>query len=134
MADKPFDWTEYLKLAQELATRSGEAYLRSSLSRAYYYVYNLALTRAKRNGFISVWGESTHGQLWRLFSQSPEPECIYLGQIALRLKEKREKADYRPVYRRIEEEAPQVLLEAQDFAARLGRLAPRHPNPASPRR
>jgi hypothetical protein len=130
----PFDWSEYLKLAKELAARKEEACLRSSLSRAYYYVYNLALTRAERNGFVSVQGESTHGQLWRLYSQSPEPECIYLGQIALRLKEKREKADYRSVYRRIEEEVPQVLSEALDFAARLGRLAPRHPNPASVRR
>jgi hypothetical protein len=130
----PFDWSEYLKLAKELAARKEEACLRSSLSRAYYYVYNLALTRAERNGFVSVQGESTHGQLWRLYSQSPEPECICLGQIALRLKEKREKADYRSVYRRIEEEVPQVLSEALDFAARLGRLAPRHPNPASVRR
>lgn len=130
----PFDWSEYLKLAQELAARNEEACLRSSLSRAYYYVYNLALARAERNGFVSAQGESTHGQLWRLFSQSPEPECIYLGQVALRLKEKREKADYRPVYRRIEEEVPQVLSEARDFADRLGRLALRHPNPASVRR
>lgn len=134
MADQPFDWSEYLKLAQELAQRDEEACLRSSLSRAYYYVFNLALTRAERNGFVSVPGESTHVQLWRLFSQSPEPECIYLGQIAIRLKEKREKADYKPVYRRIEEEVPQVLSEAQDFATRLARLAPRYPNPASVRR
>jgi hypothetical protein len=134
MADRPFDWSEYLKLAQQLAARNEEACLRSSLSRAYYYVYNLALIRAEQNGFVSIQGQSTHGQLWRLFSQSPEPECIYLGQIALRLKEKREKADYSPIYRRIEDELPQVLLEAQDFAARLGRLAPRHPNPASVRR
>jgi hypothetical protein len=134
MAEQLFDWSGYLKLAQELAARNEEACLRSSLSRAYYYVYNLALIRAERNGFVAVQGESTHSQLWRLFSQSPEPESIRLGQIALRLKEKREKADYRPTYRRIEEEVPQVLSEAQDFAARLGRLAPRHPNPASVRR
>jgi predicted secreted protein len=134
MADQPFDWSEYLKLAQELGARNEEACLRSSRSRAYYYVYNLALRRAEGNGFVVVQGESTHSQLWRLFSQSPEPECVYLGQIALRLKDKREKADYRRVYRRIEEEVPQVLSEAQDFAARLRRLAPRHPNPASIRR
>jgi hypothetical protein len=134
MADQPFDWSEYLKLAQELATRKEEACLRSSLSRAYYYVYNLALTRAEQNGFVSVQNESTHGQLWRLFSKSPEPECINLGQIALRLKEKRERADYKPVYRRIEEDVAPVLADAQDFAARLGRLARRHPNPGSMRR
>lgn len=134
MADQTFDWSEYLKLAEELAARKEEACLRSSLSRAYYYVYNLALSRAKRNGFVPVQGESTHGQLWRLFSGSPESECIKLGQIALRLKERREKADYKPVYRRIEEDIPQVLEEAQAFAARLEKLAPRHPNPGSVRR
>jgi hypothetical protein len=134
MSSQIFDWSEYLKLAQELAARKEEACLRSSLSRAYYCVFNLALIRAQQNGFVSIQGESTHGQLWRLFSQSPEPECINLGQIALRLKEKRERADYRPVYRRIEEEVPQVLADAQDFAARLGRLAQRHPKPGSVRR
>lgn len=133
MGDQPFDWTEYLILAQELAARKEEACLRSSLSRMYYYVYNLAVTRAVRNGFVLVPGESTHGQLWRLFSQSPEPECIYLGQIALRLRDKRVRADYNPVYRRIEEEVPEVLLEAQDFAARLRKLAQRLPNPTSVR-
>src|ERR1035438_3259427 len=122
MADQTFDWAEYLRLAQELAARKEEACLRSSLSRAYYYVYNLARARAERNGFVPGPGESTHSQLWRLFSQSPEPECIFLGQIALRLKQKREKADYEPVYRRIGEEVPGVIGNAQDFAARLGRL------------
>jgi uncharacterized protein (UPF0332 family) len=134
MADQPFEWSEYLVLAQELALRKEEACLRSSLSRAYYYVYNLALTRAERNGFVSAKGESTHGQLWRVFTKSPEPQCTILGQIALRLKEKREKADYGPIYRRIEEEVPQVLLDAQNFADRLEKLEPRHPNPASVRR
>jgi len=133
MGDQPFEWSQYLELANELATRSEEACLRSALSRAYYYVYNLALIRAERNGFVARQGESTHSQLWRLFSQSPEPECIYLSRITLRLKEKREKADYKPIYRRIEEEVPQVLSEAQDFAARLGRLAPRHPGSGSVR-
>jgi hypothetical protein len=134
MADQTFDWSGYLRLAEELASRQEEACLRSSLSRAYYYVYNVALTRAERNGFVSVSGESTHAQLWRLFSRSPEPECINLGQIAIRLKEKRERADYKSVYRRIEEEVPQVLADARDFVARLGRLEPRHPNPGSMRR
>ena len=89
MADQPFDWSDYLRLAQELAARKDEACLRSSLSRAYYYVYHLALNRAERNGFVFLQGESTHGQLWRLFNKSPEPECINLGQIALRLTIKR---------------------------------------------
>jgi hypothetical protein len=134
MADQPFDWSDYLNLARELAARKEESCLRSSLSRAYYYVYNLALNRAVRNGFVQAPGESTHKQLWQFFSRSPEPECIKLGQIALRLKQNRERADYTPVYRRIEEEVPKVLDDAQDFANRLGRLAARHPSPGSQRR
>ena len=133
MAAQPFDWTEYFRLARELGARQEEACLRSSLSRAYYFVYHLALKRAQQNGFISVQGEPTHTQLWRLFNLSPEPECIKLGQIALRLKEKREKADYGPVFRRLEDEVPLILEDAESFAAGLGRLAPRHPNPRSVR-
>ena len=104
------------------------------LSRAYYFIYNLALNRGKQDGFASKQGESTHKQLWRLFQESPEPECKRLGQIAFRLKLKRENADYEPLYRRIEEDLPEVLSDAQDFADRLDRLPPRHPNPESVRR
>ena len=130
----PFDWSKYLRLAEELATRKEEACLRSSLSRMYYYVYNIALERAKRNGFKAVSGESTHGQLWRLYSKSPEPRCVSLGQIALRLKEKREKADYDPSFLRIEEEVPLALQDALYFADILQKLAQRFPDPESVRR
>jgi uncharacterized protein (UPF0332 family) len=133
MAAQPFDWLGYLTLAQELGGRTEEASLRSSLSRAYYYIYNLAMSRAKQNGFMLRPRESTHAQLWRLFSASPVTECTALAQIALRLKEKRERADYTPTYTRIQEEVPQVLADAQEFATRLARLERRHPDPASVR-
>jgi hypothetical protein len=69
--------------------------------------------------------------LWRLYHKSPEAQCIKLGQIALRLKEKREKADYGPFYPRIHEEVPEVLNLAQDFAVKLDKLPLRFPNPKS---
>ena len=133
MSIQPFDWKTYFQLAQELGARTEEACLRSCISRAYYYVYNIALIRAKKNLFNTIQGESTHAQLWRIYSASPDPECSRLGQIALRLKEKRQRADYEGIYRRIEEEVPAVLREAQDFAARLERLESRFPNPSSVR-
>jgi hypothetical protein len=68
-----------------------------------------------------------------LYSRSPETQCIHLGQIALRLKEKRERADYQPRYPRIHEEAPEVLKDAEEFALLLGKLPPRFPNPKSVR-
>jgi uncharacterized protein (UPF0332 family) len=129
----PFDWSEYLKLADELGKRTDEGSLRSAISRAYYYVFHLALKRAQDNAFRVLSGEGTHTQLWRVFSESPEPDCRRLAEIAARLKEKRERADYNPYFVRVQEEVPNLLADAQDFAARLGRLPTRHPNPSSRR-
>jgi uncharacterized protein (UPF0332 family) len=128
-----FNWSEYLKLADELGKRTDEGSLRSAISRAYYYVFHLALKRAQDNDFRVLSGEGTHTQLWRVFSESPEPDCRRLAEIAARLKEKRERADYNPHFVRVQEEVPDLLADARDFAARLGRLPTRHPNPSSRR-
>jgi uncharacterized protein (UPF0332 family) len=129
----PFDWSEYLTLADELGTRTDEGSLRSAISRAYYYVYHLALKRAEDNDFKALPGEGTHTQLWRVFSACPEPDCRKLAAIGARLKEKRERADYNPHFVRVQDEVPDLLTDARDFAARLGRLPARHPNPGSRR-
>ena len=129
----PFDWSGFLTLADELGKRGDEASLRSALSRAYYYVYHLALRRAQDNDFKPLSGEGTHAQLWRVFSTNPEPDCRKLAEIAVRLKEKRERADYNPFYARVREEIPDVLADARDFASRLAKLPARHPNPKSQR-
>ena len=108
--------------------------MRTAISRAYSYVYHLALARAKANGFSAKSGEGTHAQLWRLFTTSPDPDCKKLGQITARLREKRNRADYEPYFVRIEEEIPELLKDARNFSAGIKILAPRFPNPASTRR
>jgi hypothetical protein len=133
MAAQPFDWSQYFRLADELAKRPEESALRSAISRTYYYVYHLALQRAQANGFAAVSGEAIQKQLWRVFNGSPEPDCRRLAVIAGRLKEKRERADYNDNYKRLAEEVPETLADAQDFEGLLQRLDPRHPNPASVR-
>lgn len=134
MAAVPFDWSQYLLLAEELGRHPGnEASLRSAVSRAYYYVYHLALERAQANAYRPRPGEAKHVQLWRVFSDSPEPDCQRLAVIAGRLKEKRERADYENHFARLDEEVPSLLAEARDFAALLATVHPRHPNPASMR-
>ena len=117
-----------------MGKRSDEASLRSALSRAYYYVYHLAPERAEANDFKPIPGEGTHTQLWRLFNGSPEPACKNLANLAARLKEKRERADYNKNFNRIEEEVPEVLEDARNFAAQLARVDARHPNRGSLRR
>lgn len=134
MAAAPFDWSRYFRLAGELADSVDEASLRSAISRAYYYVYHLALQRAQTNAFSPKPNEGTHTQLWRVFSGSPEPDCQRLAAIAMRLKEKRERADYENHYARAGEDVPLMLEDARTFAALLNALPARHPNPASVRR
>jgi hypothetical protein len=134
MAGQPFDWTEYYTLATELAARADEASLRSAMSRGYYYVYQLALQRAQTNGFQTVAGEGMHKQLWRNYSDRPEPACRKLAEIAKRLKDRRERADYSNVYRRINDEIPGMLIDAQTFAESLRLLSARFPDPAHCRR
>lgn len=129
MATEPFDWSQYLTVAEDLASRADDASQRSSLSRAYYYIYHLAFSRATENGFTIFPGEGTHKQLWRHFVESPEPECQRLGQIAGRLKEKRERADYNDFYPRLADEIPVMLAEARDFANLLSRLRRGLPKP-----
>jgi|ERR1035438_1827130 hypothetical protein len=134
MAAVAFDWYQYFVLAEEVAVRVDEAALRSAISRTYYYVYHLALRRAEANAYRPERGESTHTQLWRLFSGSPDPDCKRLAVIAGRLKEKRERADYENFYTRIAEEAPVLLQDARNFAALLATVPPRFPSPLGVRR
>jgi uncharacterized protein (UPF0332 family) len=127
----PFDWSEYFRLADELGKRPEEAWLRSAISRAYYYVYHLGLARTEANAYRALLGEGTHAQLWRVFSGSPDPNCQRLAVIAVRLKEKRERADYEDYFVRVAEEVPVLLADAREFVELLGKVPPRLPNPRS---
>jgi len=127
MADAAFDWDQFLKVAEDLIKRDPESFKRTGVGRAYYYVFHLARKRILENGFFVVAGVDSHKQVWEKFSGSSELDCQKLGEIAKRLKEKRERADYKDAYPRIGEDAEQVLADARDFASRLGRLSPRLP-------
>jgi uncharacterized protein (UPF0332 family) len=129
MAAQPFDWTGYFTLADELSRRRDEASLRTAISRAYYYVYQLALERAQANGFNPRSDEGVHKQLWRNFSASPDPDCRKLGDLASRLMEKRVRADYRPTCPRINDDISVLVADAQSFAVRLRALNARFPDP-----
>lgn len=61
----------------------------------------------------------------------PGPDCQKVAVIALRLKEKRERADYNNHFARIAEEVPGLLEDAAEFASLLGKIPARLPNPRS---
>jgi uncharacterized protein (UPF0332 family) len=134
MGEPSFDWLRYLQLAEDLATQKNEAAFRSAISRAYYCVYHLALSRAKANGYEPIRNEPQHAQLWELFVRNPDAACIRLGELGSRLRDIRARADYSDLFLRIEEEVEEVIRDAKSFAANLTDLAARLPSPRSVRR
>ncbi len=70
----PFDWFEYLTLAEELALRmKEEAAVRSAISRAYYAGFNLARIRLGQNNVPLARHLSLGSQeaRWRAYGVTP---------------------------------------------------------------
>ncbi len=95
-----FDWSEYLKLAQELAgqainSASQEAKLRSSVSRAYYAAFCKARNYLHdiEGHLIPSTGEA-HKYVRDVFKRSPDRSRRKIGNNLDRLRIDRNKADY----------------------------------------
>src|SRR5713226_3190713 len=90
----PFDWNNYLALAEELATRTDEASKRTAISRAYYCVFNLAFAQAESTAGPRPRGEHYHEWCWSKYENTPDPSCQQLGIDGRRMKSRRVRADY----------------------------------------
>lgn len=95
-----FDWTEYFRLARELAGQATipanqEAKLRSSVSRAYYAAFCKARNYLRDVDKISVPTDGTvHQYVQEKFEISSDPIRKQLGEDLKRLRRRRNKADY----------------------------------------
>lgn len=123
-----FGWEDYLRLAQQLAPLESEAAKRTSISRAYYFIFHLARQRALSNLCKFSTGESSHKSVWACYISSPDPNCKSLGLAGNRLRQRRNIADYDlPFKGRLDEDVQDTLQLAADFAQRLSVLDPRQP-------
>jgi hypothetical protein len=126
----PFDWNEFLSLAQQLARGTDEASKRTAISRVYYCVFNLAFTRAMSTACHYRGGEGRHQWCWRQYSQSRDRSCAKLGADGDRMKRLRVKVDYEAAdIPRLNERTSQVLTDARQFLEALAALNPRYPLP-----
>jgi len=126
----PFDWNEYLALARKLAAAGDEASKRSAISRAYYFVFNVAFARAEATAGGYPGGESFHKWCWDKYEKTPDANCRRLGIDGTRMKRRRVKADYKATdIPRLDDEVRRMLAEAQQFRASLDALNPRYPLP-----
>jgi hypothetical protein len=125
----PFDWNNFLLLAEELAKREDVASKRTAISRAYYFMLNIALARARARGAQPPI-ESTHNWCWQKYAAGPDPTCKQLGLTGQRVKAKRVRADYESAdFANLDQEVQRVLLEAQRFRQSLAALDARYPLP-----
>ncbi len=126
----PFDWNEYLVLARKLAAANDEASKRSAISRAYYFVFNLAFERAESTTGGFPGGETTHKWCWDRYESTPDANCRRLGIEGARMKRLRVKADYKASdIPRLDDEVRRTLAGAQAFRANLNALNSRYPLP-----
>lgn len=115
-----FAWEQLLSVAEELAQRAEESYLRTAIGRAYYYALHLARKRLIANGFHFIENTESHIQVWDPFKKSPHPQIKAIGDLGTALKVKRNHADYRETaYPRIRDDAKSVVETAKLFARKL---------------
>lgn len=126
----PFDWNEFLTLAEVLAASDDEASKRTALSRAYYCVFNLAFARAEKTVGSKPWDVPNHKWCWDQYVSTPDLNCKRLGNSGERLKRIRVKADYKAAeIRRLDDEVQRTLRDAQEFLANLAALDSQYPHP-----
>jgi hypothetical protein len=119
-----------LRLAEELAARPDEASQRTAISRAYYFVFNLAFARAESTAGHCPVNEGRHAWCWNKYMQSPDSDCKQLGSDGDRMKRRRADADYvQSTKVNLEGEVRLMLIEARKFEARLAALPGRFPRP-----
>ncbi len=122
MPSAPFDWAEYLRLAENLAGNSDEASQRTAISRAYYFIYHIASVRATNSGLAA--GGQNHAEIWKHFHDQPTRAERRLSTLGNSMKRQRESADYKATFERILEQLQQQLADAKDFQAQLRALPP----------
>ncbi len=93
------DWSEYLRIAQELHDRKGaladeEACCRASISRAYYAAYNKAAIRLETEEHGTQGYGGSNQKIVEYYKEHRERTRSRLGLKLDRLKDRREESDY----------------------------------------
>jgi uncharacterized protein (UPF0332 family) len=110
----PFDWVEYLELAERLvAWRGDPAAERSAISRAYYAVFHTAKTHfLAKGGKLTFQGED-HGAIADWFKDSVHPDVRRIGLDVERLRRLRRIADYDERFAHLSSEAQAAVVLAR---------------------
>lgn len=123
-----FDWSEYLKLAQELAGQAvgpanEEAKLRSSVSRAYYAAFCKARNYLRDiEGHLIPSTPEAHAYVREQFKDRPDRLRRKIGDGLDRLRIRRNRVDYEDSVTGLPSMATMSLQLTQDVISALGIL------------
>jgi len=90
-----FNWEGYVSLAEDLASSTDEARLRSCISRAYYGVFCIARNAKGYKDYKSKKGESIHWTVIQSYKTSSQIKEQDIGRILDKLRRSRNDADYK---------------------------------------
>jgi hypothetical protein len=124
----PFDWNNFLTLAEQLSQVPEDASKRSAMSRAYYAAFHDAMTRAEANCGPQDRSKS-HQWCWNRYIYSRDDDCYQLGIDGSRLRAMRNLADYEPDIQRIDDLVTRALSNAKSIKRRIAALDAQLPRP-----
>jgi hypothetical protein len=122
-----FDWSDYLKLANELAPRpinasAQEAKLRCAIGRAYYANYCKARNHVRDKAGQTIPAHDAHRYVIDALLNSTERKCKDLGKDLNRLRVNRIRADYYDEFNGLTSQTEVALLLAEKVMSNLDRL------------
>jgi uncharacterized protein (UPF0332 family) len=114
----PFDWEDYIEVAEVLADKGGEAFYRSSISRAYYAVFGMAWMKLTPSDRKAIKDQSfkQHDLTWQRYDGEFNAKGDSIGEIGIRLRDSRTKADYREMAPHSSQDAQIALKQARSLA------------------
>ena len=115
----PFDFVDYLALADTLASQPDGAAWRTSISRSYYAVLHAAYQALPAAHRIAISYGATHRATWNLYVVSSVPGCRQVGNAGLRLRDGGVNADYRATPPVVRAEAIRMVAYARQSLERL---------------
>jgi len=117
-----FNWSEYLKLAEELAARTDEAAHRSAISRAYYAALGKAREQLESDGGTFMPSDNLHSLVWQTFTNSPDDRRYYIGIDGRWLRLNRNASDYDAAMTDLSGRASQAVRKARAVLDALERV------------
>ena len=118
----PWQWSEFIDLARELAERSDEASQRTAISRAYYAAFGVARALLISEGHELADDNSVHAALWQAFHTSTDDRRYYIALDGRWLRANRNRADYDEAVVKLPLAARQAVKKAQAVISAIERL------------